>query len=132
MFYLREIIRDIPDLFNTTFYLARWWRAYNGDLDRIKRNMKDLFDHRRTFAYDRLETHLLQTKLEIPKMTFEVYLIFCKKKISIFKLSLFSFFVVSNIGSIASSVPHFHIYFVVSFEILTKFVLFIFLNFLNS
>lgn len=76
----REIIEDIPDLFNTTFYLARWWRAYHGDLDCIKRNMKDLFDHRRILAYDRIETNLLQTKLEIPKKTFEVNSIFAKKK----------------------------------------------------
>lgn len=59
--------------------MARWWRAYNGDLDRIKRNMKDLFDHRRTLAYDHIETHLLQTKLEIAKATFEVSNIFVKK-----------------------------------------------------
>ncbi|VDP13862.1 unnamed protein product [Onchocerca flexuosa] len=45
-------IDDIPDLFNTVFYLARCWRAYGGDLDRIKRYMKDLFDHRRMLACD--------------------------------------------------------------------------------
>ncbi|MCP9262555.1 hypothetical protein DINM_005927 [Dirofilaria immitis] len=69
---IRQIIDDIPDLFNTVFYLARWWRAYDGDLDRIKRNMKDLFDHRRALAYDCIETQLLQTKLEIAKKTFEI------------------------------------------------------------
>lgn len=42
--------------------------------------MKDLFDHRRILAYDRIETNLLQTKLEIPKKTFEVNSIFAKKK----------------------------------------------------
>ncbi|KAK6107941.1 CRAL/TRIO domain family protein [Brugia pahangi] len=79
---IREIIDDIPDLFNTTFYLARWWRAYNGDLERIKRNMKDLFDHRRALGYDRIETHLLQTKLEITKKTFER---FCISKIALYR-----------------------------------------------
>ncbi|EFO22303.1 hypothetical protein LOAG_06186 [Loa loa] len=77
---IREIVDDIPDLFNTTFYLARWWRAYNGDLDRIKQNMKDLFDHRRALGYDRIETHLLQTKLEFAGKTFER---FCISKIAL-------------------------------------------------
>ncbi|VDM10847.1 unnamed protein product [Wuchereria bancrofti] len=79
---IREIIDDIPDLFNTTFYLARWWRAYNGDLERIKRNMKDLFNHRRALGYDNIETDLLQTKLEITKKTFER---FCISKIALYR-----------------------------------------------
>ncbi|VDK87509.1 unnamed protein product [Litomosoides sigmodontis] len=104
---IREIIKDIPELFNTTFYLARWWRAYNGDLDRIKRNMKDLFDHRRTLAYDRIETHLLQTKLEIPRMTFER---FCISKIALYRNvnNVYVFFqrmVTNDIDEISRVVP---------------------------
>ncbi|CAG9539567.1 unnamed protein product [Cercopithifilaria johnstoni] len=108
---IREIIDDIPDLLNTTYYLARWWRAYNGDLERIKRNMKDLFDHRRTFAYDDIETHLLQTKLEIPKKTFER---FCISKIALYRNinNVYVFFqrmVTNDIDEICRVVPFSHV-----------------------
>ncbi|VDK47844.1 unnamed protein product [Gongylonema pulchrum] len=70
-------------MLNTDFYLARWWRAYGGDLNRIKKNMNDLFEHRRALGYDNIETELLQTKLEINRLTYEV-----NNYVWFFKLSL--------------------------------------------
>ncbi|VDN08215.1 unnamed protein product [Thelazia callipaeda] len=79
---IRRKVANIPNAFNTNYYLARWWRAYNGDINRIKKNMKDLFDHRQVLGYDQIETDLLQTKLEIAKKTFER---FCISKIALYR-----------------------------------------------
>uniref|UniRef100_A0A915PWZ5 GOLD domain-containing protein n=1 Tax=Setaria digitata TaxID=48799 RepID=A0A915PWZ5_9BILA len=104
---IRQIIGNIPDAFNTTFYLARWWRAYNGDLERIERNMKDLFDHRRILGYDQIETELLQTKLEIAKKTFER---FCISKVALHRSAnnvcvFFQRMVTNDIEEISKVVP---------------------------
>ncbi|VDM26219.1 unnamed protein product [Toxocara canis] len=44
--------------------MARWWRAYDGDIKAIERRMREVFEHRRTFGYDRLDTKLFDTKID--------------------------------------------------------------------
>ncbi|KHN81731.1 CRAL-TRIO domain-containing protein C34C12.6 [Toxocara canis] len=68
---IRSRIKGIPTEFDTDFYLARWWRAYDGDIKAIERRMREVFEHRRTFGYDRLDTKLFDTKIDFARKTFE-------------------------------------------------------------
>jgi hypothetical protein len=43
---------DLPELFNTDFYLARWWRAYNGDLAKIDKCFHEYMTNRALMGYD--------------------------------------------------------------------------------
>lgn len=71
--FFRRKIKGIPQEFDTDFYLARWWRAYQGDLQLIRTYMKQLFEHRRLLGYDRIDTEGLRTKLDMACKTFEVF-----------------------------------------------------------
>lgn len=62
----------IPVEFDTDFYLARWWRAYDGDIQQIEKRMKEVFEHRKLLGYDCIDRENLEYKLEIPRRTFEV------------------------------------------------------------
>uniref|UniRef100_A0A914SCX4 Uncharacterized protein n=1 Tax=Parascaris equorum TaxID=6256 RepID=A0A914SCX4_PAREQ len=68
---IRNRIRGIPTEFDTDFYLARWWRAYNGDIKTVERRMHELFEHRRAIGYDLLDTKQFDSKIEFAKKTFE-------------------------------------------------------------
>uniref|UniRef100_A0A0M3J3K6 CRAL-TRIO domain-containing protein n=1 Tax=Anisakis simplex TaxID=6269 RepID=A0A0M3J3K6_ANISI len=67
--------------------LARWWRAYNGDIKMIERKMHQLFEHRRVIGYDRLDTKLFDVELDFARRTFEL-LTAINRRLSINSLNL--------------------------------------------
>lgn len=48
---------DLPEMFDTDFYLARWWRSYNGDLAKIEKYMREYLTNRKLFSYDVEDVH---------------------------------------------------------------------------
>ncbi|MFH4980704.1 hypothetical protein AB6A40_007413 [Gnathostoma spinigerum] len=72
---LREKLKDIPQELNTDYYLARWWKSYDGDFQMIEKRFSELINHRRGFGYDKLPLSDLMGHFEIPRRTFERFCI---------------------------------------------------------
>lgn len=76
-FYFRKRLGQIlPPTFDTDFFLARWFRAYNGDLDVIEKYLKQLISHRQTLGYNEKNILKCCSEFDFAKKTFEVNFIF--------------------------------------------------------
>uniref|UniRef100_A0A914DLH4 CRAL-TRIO domain-containing protein n=1 Tax=Acrobeloides nanus TaxID=290746 RepID=A0A914DLH4_9BILA len=47
-----KLVHLLPPEFNTEFFLARWWRAYKGDVKMIEQRLTELINHRNAFGYN--------------------------------------------------------------------------------
>jgi len=74
----------LPPTFETDFFLARWFRAYNGDLDVIEQKLKELITHRQTLGYNVDNVIECCSNFDFARKTFER---FC---ISQLKMDVFS------------------------------------------
>lgn len=56
----------LPELFDTDYYLARWWRAYNGDLAKIDKYLRQYLINRALLSYDVEDMHHALTTFPNP------------------------------------------------------------------
>ncbi|TKR77616.1 hypothetical protein L596_018551 [Steinernema carpocapsae] len=65
----------VPADFNTEFFWARWFRAYNGDIAGIEKKIDEYMTHRRNMGYDGVDIAKFLHAHPIAKATFERFAI---------------------------------------------------------
>ncbi|KAI1720789.1 CRAL/TRIO domain-containing protein [Ditylenchus destructor] len=65
----------LPPTFNTDFFLARWYRAYKGNLDAVEKNLRDLISHREALDYGPGNVLKCCSSYEFAQKTFERFAI---------------------------------------------------------
>uniref|UniRef100_A0A915DI27 CRAL-TRIO domain-containing protein n=1 Tax=Ditylenchus dipsaci TaxID=166011 RepID=A0A915DI27_9BILA len=82
---LRKRLESIlPPTYDTDFFLARWFRAYKGDLEAVELKLKELIAHRQTLGYNEANVLECCSTFEFAKKTFERF------SISQLKIDVFS------------------------------------------